>query len=64
MTSPLPGEELLLYISTSSSAVSAALVKERMVEGTLKQLPIYFVSEALNGSKLFYSEMEKMASQW
>ena len=41
--------------------MSAALVEERMVEGTLKQLPIYFVSEALNGSKLLYSEMEKMA---
>jgi len=32
-----------------------------MVEGTLKQLPIYFVSEALNRSKFLYSEMEKMA---
>ena len=41
--------------------MSAALVEERMVEGTLKQLPIYFVSEALNRSKLLYSEMEKMA---
>jgi len=61
MTSPSPGAELLLCISTSSSAVSATLVEERMVEGTLKQLAIYFVSEALNGSKLFYSEMEKMA---
>ena len=61
MTSPSQGAELLLYIATSSSAVSAALVEERMVEGTLKLLPIYFVSEALNGSKLLYSEMEKMA---
>jgi hypothetical protein len=61
MTSPSPGAELLLYIATSSSAVSAALVEERMVEGTLKQLPIYFVSEALSGSKLLYSDMEKMA---
>jgi len=61
MTSPLPGAKLLLYIATSSSAVSAALVEEKMVEGNLKQLPIYFVSEALNRSKLLYSEMEKMA---
>ena len=51
----------MLYIATSSSAVSAALVEERTVESTLKQLPIYFVSEALNGSMLLYSEMEKMA---
>ena len=61
MTSPSLGAELLLYIATSSSAVSAALVEERMVKDTLKQLPIYFVSEALSGSKLLYSEMEKMA---
>ena len=61
MTSHSPGAELLLYIATSSSAVSAALVEVRMVEGSLKQLPIYFVSEALNRSKLIYSEMEKMA---
>ena len=41
--------------------MSAALVEEKMVEGILKQLPIYFVSEALSGSKLLYSEMEKIA---
>ena len=32
-----------------------------MAEGTPKQFQIYFVSEALSGSKLLYSEMEKMA---
>ena len=36
MTSPSPGAELLLYIATLSSAVSATLVEERMVEGTFK----------------------------
>ena len=61
MTSPSPEAELLLYIMTSRCAVSAALVEERMAEGTLKQFPIYFVSEALSGSNLLYSEMEKMA---
>ena len=61
MRSLSPGADLLLYIATSSSAVSTALVEERMVEDTLKQLPVYFVSDALSGSKLLYSEMEKMA---
>ena len=61
MTSPSSGAELLLYIATSSFVVSAALVEERMVEETLKQLPIYFVSESLSRSKLLYSEMEKMS---
>ena len=32
-----------------------------MIEGYQKQLPVYFVSEALSGSKLFYSELEKIA---
>ena len=60
MSSPSE-KELLLYISTSGAAVSAALVKERTIEGALTQVPIYFISEVLNGSKLLYSEMEKMA---
>jgi len=61
LTSPLPEAELLLYIATSHSALSAALVEERVAEGMLKQFPIYFVFEALSGSKLLYSEMEKLA---
>ena len=40
MTSPSPTAELLLYIASSGSAVSATLVEEREAEGTLKQFPI------------------------
>ena len=61
MTSHSPEEELLLYIASTGSIVSAALVDEREAEGNLKQFPIYLVSEALSGSKLLYSEIEKMA---
>ena len=61
MTSRDPKDPLLLYVSASPSAVRAALVVERLVEGHLKQLPVYFVSEALSNSKLFYSELEKIA---
>ena len=61
MSSPSEKAELLLYIATSGVAVSATLVEERIVDGLLKLVPIYFVSEALSGSKLLYSEMEKMA---
>ena len=35
--------------------------KSAQAKENLKQVPIYFVSEALSGSKLLYSEMEKMA---
>jgi hypothetical protein len=41
--------------------VSAVLVQEKEEEGKLKQIPVYFASEALSGSKIFYSELEKTA---
>jgi hypothetical protein len=37
------------------------LVQEKEEEGKLKQIPVYFASEALSGSKIFYSELEKIA---
>jgi hypothetical protein len=48
-------------VSASNSAVSAVLVQEKEEEGKLKQILVYFSSEALSGSKIFYSEMEKIA---
>jgi hypothetical protein len=60
LTSPGDKAKLLLYIAASASAVSAALVEEKYEEGQLKQLPVYFVSEALLGAKKFYFELEKM----
>jgi hypothetical protein len=51
----------LLYVSASNLAVSIVLVQEKEEEGKLKQIPVYFASEALSGSKIFYSESEKIA---
>jgi hypothetical protein len=48
-------------VSASNLAVSAVLVQEKEEEGKLKQIPVYFTSEALSGSKIFYSELEKIA---
>jgi hypothetical protein len=50
MSDPTPKVELLWYIASSGAAVSAALVEERRVDGVLKQVPIYLVSEALSVS--------------
>jgi hypothetical protein len=57
---PEPRSPLLLYVSTSNSAVGVVLVHEQE-EGKFKQIPVYFASEALSSSKLFYSELEKIA---
>jgi hypothetical protein len=58
---PEPRSPLLLHVSTSNSAVSAVLVQEKEEEGKLKKIPVYFASETLSGSKIFYSELEKIA---
>jgi hypothetical protein len=47
-------------MSASNSALSVVLVQEKE-EGKLKQIPVYFASEALSGSKIFYSELGKIA---
>jgi hypothetical protein len=56
-----PKSPLLLYLSASNSAVSAVLVQENEVEENHKQILVYFASEALSRSILFYSELEKIA---
>jgi hypothetical protein len=58
---PEPRSPLLLYVSASNSVVRAVLVQEKEEEGKFKQIPVYFASEALSGSKLFYSELDKIA---
>jgi ribonuclease HI len=56
----VPGAPLLLYVAASHSAVSAALVQEKLEGQTKKQAPVYFVSEVLSLSKKNYTELEKV----
>jgi hypothetical protein len=58
---PEPKSPLMLYLSASNSVVSAMLVQEKEEEEKFKQIPVYFASEDLSGSKLFYSELKKIA---
>src|SRR6187455_1781170 len=55
LTPPTPGAPLLLYVAASHSAVSAALVQEKLERQVKKQAPIYFVSEVLSLSKKNYT---------
>jgi hypothetical protein len=57
---PSLSEPLFLYVAASKAAVSVALVREVDGEKGKHQGPIYYVSEALSGSKLLYSELEKI----
>jgi hypothetical protein len=55
LTPPSPGAPLLLYVAASHSAVSAALVQEKLHGQVKKQAPVYFVSEVLSPSKKKYT---------
>jgi hypothetical protein len=50
---PEPRSPLLLYVSASNSAVSIVYVQEKEEEGKLKQILVYFASEALSDSKIY-----------
>ncbi|GJU33971.1 reverse transcriptase domain-containing protein [Tanacetum coccineum] len=56
LTAPTEKEELIMYLAVAKEAVSAVLMTER--EG--KQVPIYFVSRALQGPEINYTSMEKL----
>nr|GEV27060.1 reverse transcriptase domain-containing protein [Tanacetum cinerariifolium] len=56
LAAPKPQEELIMYFSATYGAVSAVLMTERRTT----QMPIYFISRALQGLELNYSPMEKL----
>jgi hypothetical protein len=60
LTPPTSGAPLLLYVAASHSAVSAALVQEKLEGQIKKQAPVYFVSKVLSLSKKNYTELEKV----
>ena len=54
LTAPTEGENLLLYIATTTHVVSTAIVVERPQEGHVYpvQRPVYYVSEVLSNSNV------------
>ncbi|XP_043816626.1 uncharacterized protein LOC122724822 [Manihot esculenta] len=57
LSSPLEGEELLIYLSASEQVVSAVLVR---VEGG-EQKPVFYVSKVLKDAEIRYLNIEKIA---
>ncbi|GKA83304.1 reverse transcriptase domain-containing protein [Tanacetum coccineum] len=56
LTAPMEKEELIVYLAAAREAMSAILMTER----EKKQMPIYFVSRALQGPEINYTPMEKL----
>ncbi|XP_073290494.1 uncharacterized protein [Primulina huaijiensis] len=57
LVKPEPGEKLWIYLSATEHAVSSVLIREEGAD----QKPVYYVSHALRGAELNYSETEKIA---
>nr|XP_027089516.1 uncharacterized protein LOC113710608 [Coffea arabica] len=55
LTSPRPGDKLILYLSAAAEAVSAVLIREEGV-----QTPVYYVSRVLRGPETRYTQEEKL----
>ncbi|XP_073138857.1 uncharacterized protein [Henckelia pumila] len=55
LVKPEPGERLWIYLSTTEKAVSTVLIKEE--KGA--QRPVYYVSHALKGAKVRYTELRR-----
>jgi hypothetical protein len=53
-TPPSPGAPLLLYVVALHSAMSSALVQEKLDGQVKKQAPVYFISKVLSPSKKNY----------
>nr|GEV09714.1 hypothetical protein [Tanacetum cinerariifolium] len=56
LTAPKEKEELVIYLAAAKEALSAVLMTER----SGKQMPIYFVSHALQGPEINYTPIEKL----
>ncbi|GJS66373.1 reverse transcriptase domain-containing protein [Tanacetum coccineum] len=56
LVAPTLKEELIVYLFASHGAISAVLMTERGMD----QMPVYFVSRALQGPKPNYTLMEKL----
>jgi hypothetical protein len=63
VSDPQPDQPLILYVSAMHTIVSGSLVKEREVSKEDKKIshevPIYFVSKALAGSKKYTRRWKK-----
>ncbi|GJU09752.1 reverse transcriptase domain-containing protein [Tanacetum coccineum] len=56
LTAPMEREELIVYLAAARKAISIVLMTEREA----KQVPVYFVSRALQGLEINYTSMEKL----
>ena len=57
---PKDGEVMVLYVAATPKVVSVVLVVEHQVEKSMKQHPVYFVSEVLHDARSRYPNIQKL----
>ncbi|KAK4384306.1 hypothetical protein Sango_3074000 [Sesamum angolense] len=60
LVTPMPGDTLYLYLSSTPQAISSVL--EREEDGG--QIPIYYINKVLNGAECHYLPIERLALAW
>jgi hypothetical protein len=62
LMTPRKGEQLLLYLATSTHVVSTAIIVEQQEDGHAYpvQCPVYFINEVLSESKARYQPVQKL----
>jgi hypothetical protein len=62
LTPPKKHEYMMLYIATTSTVISAAIMVEREEKGHVYkvQRPVYYISEVLTDSKIRYLHVQKL----
>jgi hypothetical protein len=62
LTLPKKHEDMMLYIATTSTVISAAIMVEREEEGHVYkvQRPVYYVCEVQTDSKIRYLQVKKL----
>jgi hypothetical protein len=59
---PKKNEDMMLYIVATSTMISTSIVVEREEEGRVYkvQCPVYYISEVLSESKIWYPHVQKL----
>ena len=62
LTPPRKDEDMMLYIAATTAVVSTAVVVEREEEERVYkvQRPVYYISEVLSESKIWYPHVQKL----
>ena len=61
LTPPKKYEDMMLYIAATSTVISTAIVVEREEGRVYKvQRPVYYISEVLSESKIWYPHAQKL----